>query len=78
MRVATLRGATVLDHLPDDLTRSTLHTRVPVPLTAAIDRFAAMCGMTRSEAVRTLLARGLETCDLWPPALFSRGEVRDG
>lgn len=78
MRVATPRGATVPDHLPDDLTRATLHTRVPVPLTTAVDRFAAMCGMTRSEAVRTLLGRALESCGLWPPPLPSHGEVRDG
>ena len=78
MRVATPWGATVYDHHPDDLTRATLHTRVSIPLTAAVDRFAALCGMNRSEAVRTLLGRGLESFDLWPPPLRSRSEVHDG
>jgi hypothetical protein len=64
-------GATVPDHLPNDLTRSTLHTRVPVQLAAAVDRFAAKCGMSRSEAVRALLGRALESRGLWPPALHN-------
>lgn len=65
-RVATHWGATMLDHHLDDRTCAPLHTRVPVPLTEAIDLFAALCRMTREEDARALPSRGLESYGLWP------------
>lgn len=68
-------GATVSDaDSPDCDAVRALHIRVSGPLRDALDRFALLCGVSRSEAVRLLLLRSLEALELWPP---SRNEVRN-
>lgn len=51
-------------HLPDP---DTIRARATGPLIVAVDRFAQSWGLTRSEAVRILLFRGLESYGCWPP-----------
>ena len=46
--------------------------RVPTPLLAAVEVYAARCGFNHSEAVRALLCSALESCGIWPPAVPDR------
>lgn len=45
-----------------------IRLRVSAPLLAAVDDLARRCGVSRSDAVRSLLVAELTRRDQWPPA----------
>lgn len=49
-----------------------LNLRVPRPLLAALDAYAARVGVARSTALKALAEAALRDVGLWPPASEAR------